>query len=98
MLPFETACIALKTLGLPYPYCRSNPGLPRQHVGGHGFFATSDAAARTTWIASSGESGRLILPWFAASLPYARSIAITPPIVGEDSDVVPPCVAALNTL
>src|SRR5215216_2237051 len=76
----------------------SHPGLAGQQFGAHGFFATSDEVARTTWIASSGESGRLIFPWFAAFFPYARTMAITPPTVGEDSDVVPPCVAALNML
>src|SRR3954447_9712207 len=98
MFPFDTACIALKTFGRPYPYCMSHPGLAGQQFGAHGFCATSEAVARTTWIASSGDSGRLIFPSFAACFPYATTIAMSPPIVGTDSEVVPPCVAALNML
>lgn len=60
--------------------------------------ATSDAVLRTTWIASALLSGRPICPFLAASLPYASTSAITPPTVGVDSEVVPPPVAAENTL
>ena len=64
-----TACIALWTLGRPYPYWRSKPGLPVQPVGGLGLSAMSEEVARTTWMASSFVSGEEI--WCSAAACFA---------------------------
>ena len=47
--------------------------------------ATSEAVSRSTWIASSGDSGDEIRFWAAAFLPYARTRASTPPTVANSN-------------